>query len=253
MICSPKNVLVAAVGVVGAVGVSVADSPLVLATQDPAQVSDFVLDFGPGGVATANITTTRFVLELDAGDGGAAFVSYEQHVDPLILPGGISTGNIIVKIVPGSSSGAFDPATGSFATSELYLIYFEADLSMFGLTSPVTLPGASTGQAQFDSPSTGTIAMAWSGSGELQNPFDPTQPIPFDYVCHVNTVFSKPFGDLNCDGAANGMDIEPFITALSDPAEYGSTYPECELGNGDFNQDGTVNGFDIGPFIESIQ
>ncbi len=248
-----SSALVAMLAALAGAGLSLADSPLVLATQDPGQVSDFVLDFGPGGIATAQITATRFVLELDADNGDAAFVAYEQHVDPLILPGGISTGNIVVKIVPGSSSGAFDPATGSFSTSELYLIYFEADLSMFGLVSPVMLPSASSGLATFDSATTGAITMAWSGSGELQNPSDPNQPIPFDYVCHVNTLFTKPFGDLNCDGATNGTDIEPFITALSDPADYASTYPECDIGNGDFNQDGTVNGFDIGSFIDAIQ
>lgn len=249
---TPTHAFVALL-VVGGAGVCLADSPLVLATQDPNQTSDFVLDFGPGGAASANITTTRFVLDLDADDNSAGFVAYEQHVDPLILPGGISTGNIIVRIVPGSSSGAFDPLTGSFATAEQYLIYFEADLSMFGLVSPVTLPGASTGVAQFDSPTAGTISMAWSGSGELQNPSDPGQPIPFDYVCHVNTVFTKPFGDLNCDGATNGFDIEAFVTLLSDPADYAASYPGCDMGNGDFNQDGTVNGFDIGSFIESIE
>ncbi len=38
---------------------------------------------------------------------------------------------------------------------------------------------------------------------------------------------SPPFavGDLNCDGAIDAFDIEPFILALTDPVGYGTAYP----------------------------
>jgi hypothetical protein len=62
-----------------------------------------------------------------------------------------------------------------------------------------------------------------------------------DYPCIVR-------GDMNCDGAVNAFDIDPFVVALTDPVLYESTY-ECELLNGDTNCDGSVNTFDIDPFV----
>ena len=61
---------------------------------------------------------------------------------------------------------------------------------MFGLTSPVLLPGASTGFVALDAQSGGTITMEWAGEGALANPFDPQSLINFTYTCRVNTVFA---------------------------------------------------------------
>ena len=62
---------------------------------------------------------------------------------------------------------------------------------------------------------------------------------------------SSPFrrGDLNCDGAINGADIDPFFLALGDPAAYMAQFPNCNILNGDMNLDGRVNGADIDPFF----
>jgi hypothetical protein len=59
-------------------------------------------------------------------------------------------------------------------------------------------------------------------------------------------------GDLNCDGAFNGADIDPFSLALGDPATYAAQFPNCNILNGDINRDGTVNGADIDPFFECL-
>ncbi|MEW6249055.1 MAG: hypothetical protein AB1716_00275 [Planctomycetota bacterium] len=56
-------------------------------------------------------------------------------------------------------------------------------------------------------------------------------------------------GDLNCDGAVNFDDINPFVLALSDPAGYAVAYPNCNILNGDCNGDGVVNFDDINPFV----
>jgi hypothetical protein len=57
------------------------------------------------------------------------------------------------------------------------------------------------------------------------------------------------YGDLNCDGALNAFDIDPFVLALTDPAGYAAAYPRCHRLNGDCNADGTVDAFDIDPFV----
>ena len=56
-------------------------------------------------------------------------------------------------------------------------------------------------------------------------------------------------GDLNCDGVANVFDIDPFVLALTNPTEYQSTFPDCNVRNADCNGDGLVNAFDIDAFV----
>jgi hypothetical protein len=56
-------------------------------------------------------------------------------------------------------------------------------------------------------------------------------------------------GDLNCDGAVNVFDIDPFVMALTSPAEYAVQFPGCDRMRADINGDGAVNAFDIDPFV----
>jgi hypothetical protein len=56
-------------------------------------------------------------------------------------------------------------------------------------------------------------------------------------------------GDVNCDGAVNFGDINPFVLALNDPAAYQAAYPDCPLANRDINGDGSFNFADINPFV----
>jgi hypothetical protein len=59
-------------------------------------------------------------------------------------------------------------------------------------------------------------------------------------------------GDLNCDGAIDAFDIEPFVLALVDPVQYQKAYPGCNSGLADTNEDGRVDSFDIEPFIRLV-
>jgi hypothetical protein len=59
-------------------------------------------------------------------------------------------------------------------------------------------------------------------------------------------------GDLNCDGAIDSFDIDPFVLALTNPAGYQAQYPNCNIMNGDINCDGAVDSFDIDGFVECI-
>ncbi|TWT46074.1 hypothetical protein RAS1_25210 [Phycisphaerae bacterium RAS1] len=56
-------------------------------------------------------------------------------------------------------------------------------------------------------------------------------------------------GDANCDGEVNILDINPFILAIGDPAQYALDFPCCPLANSDVNGDGNVDILDINPFI----
>ena len=63
---------------------------------------------------------------------------------------------------------------------------------------------------------------------------------------------SHIFGDLNCDRAFNGGDIDPFFLALGDPGAYAGVFPDCDWRLGDMNRGGAVNGADIDPFFERL-
>ena len=56
-------------------------------------------------------------------------------------------------------------------------------------------------------------------------------------------------GDLNCDGAIDFFDIDPFVTALVNPGDYATLFPDCDINAADVNGDGTVDFFDIDPFV----
>ncbi len=72
---------------------------------------------------------------------------------------------------------------------------------------------------------------------------------------HVTAVLCDPpfeLGDLNCDGAFNGGDIDPFFLAIGDPAAYAAAFPNCDFMLADMNQDGAVNGADIDVFFDCL-
>lgn len=227
-----------------------ADSRFLLAEQDPDRVSKFTIDFGPFGASEALISQTNYVLEIDPDRREARFVFYYQAIDPLKLPGDISTGNITVRVVSDTSEGVYDPETREFSTREDYAIYFEADLRMFGLNSPMVLTSDSNGVVIFTGENTGTIQQKWFGEGELKDPRDPEKKIKFSYTCEVNTVFTgascDPY-DVNCDDAVDLVDVEAFIDLLLG----GSS--ECVDGcSGDMNGDGEIDLLDVDPFIQRL-
>ncbi|MBL8880507.1 MAG: VCBS repeat-containing protein [Phycisphaerales bacterium] len=59
-------------------------------------------------------------------------------------------------------------------------------------------------------------------------------------------------GDLNCDGAIDNFDIDPFTLAIADEPTYAAAYPACSSTRADVNADGAVNNFDIDAFVELL-
>ncbi|MGE0481671.1 MAG: FG-GAP-like repeat-containing protein [Phycisphaerae bacterium] len=70
-----------------------------------------------------------------------------------------------------------------------------------------------------------------------------------DLVTLLKNTGTTPPGDLNCDGAVNNFDIDPFVLALIDPAGYAAQFPNCNRELADMNGDGGVDNFDIDPFV----
>jgi hypothetical protein len=69
----------------------------------------------------------------------------------------------------------------------------------------------------------------------------------FDMSCDTTPQYA--IGDMNCDGAVNTFDIDPFVLALTDSIAYAAAFPTCNFMLADANQDGYVNAFDIDPFV----
>jgi hypothetical protein len=85
----------------------------------------------------------------------------------------------------------------------------------------------------------------WSGYGEAGD----------DYFMYDNIMLFGPprKGDMNCDDAVDGFDIDPFFLALAAPDLYQQQFPDCDFMNGDINGDQAMDGFDIEPFFKLLE
>jgi len=97
-------------------------------------------------------------------------------------------------------------------------------------------------------------SVVWNG---VMSPYGPASVVRFgdlvvgnpsrsrwDYVRYG--VVSVLAGDVNCDGTVDFLDINPFVAALTVPADM----PGCGVLNADINQDGVVDFADINPFVD---
>jgi len=74
---------------------------------------------------------------------------------------------------------------------------------------------------------------------------------PNDVTLQLGSISLVP-GDMNCDCAVNGLDIQPFVFALLDPGTFSSAYPGCDILHGDINADDSVNFGDYAPFVQLL-
>ncbi len=96
---------------------------------------------------------------------------------------------------------------------------------------------------------------AWArdlGPGGVRNPgyqdvFTLTHRRPW-FTVPINSFL----GDVNCDGAIDFDDINPFVLTLSDRLAYATAYPACNLYNADCSGDDAVDFDDINPFVQCL-
>lgn len=66
-------------------------------------------------------------------------------------------------------------------------------------------------------------------------------------------VTDYPFGDLNCSGAVDAFDIDPFVLALLAPDVYTDVVAgACSINLADTNGSGGVDAFDIDSFVDAV-
>ncbi|TWT39991.1 hypothetical protein RAS1_43820 [Phycisphaerae bacterium RAS1] len=103
-------------------------------------------------------------------------------------------------------------------------------------------PADSAGGDQFG------VAVALSdGAGLIGSPLDDD----LGSVSGSAYIFraGAPRGDMNCDCAANVLDINSFVLALLDPADYAALHPFCRIEAGDINGDGRADVLDINDYV----
>lgn len=71
-------------------------------------------------------------------------------------------------------------------------------------------------------------------------------------VSNSATLTIAPKGDMNCDGAVNGLDVSAFSLAEMDPDLYAASLPGCDIHHGDMNCDGAVTYGDIEKFVTCV-
>lgn len=179
---------VVALGVSAAplLGQSVQSAQTYYGYEDANFQTSFRLDFPALGISSSSrVFYTRFKLDIDEDAGKARFVSYEQEIEPLTLPLGISTGTLRVRIQ--NSDGTYNAATGAIKTNDDYNITFTNDLSAFGFESPVVLPAVSEGTITTEADGSRYLEMQWQGDGELANSENPSEPYKFTYTCKTRS------------------------------------------------------------------
>ncbi len=184
--------------------------PTVLHAYENAQVTtNFTLDFPDLGInSTSNVFYTRFQLEIDEETGVARFLDYDQQIESLQLPLGITTGRIQVRIR--ESDGRYDAETKTFETNDIYEISFQNDLSLFGFKSPEILPSTSRGTLTVGTDGTRSVEMTWEGEGEFHNSSNPAEPYRYTYTCRNSTII-----------AASAADVPPLPTRICGDGMFG--------------------------------
>lgn len=75
--------------------------------------------------------------------------------------------------------------------------------------------------------------------------------LAFVVGCGSASLQASP-GDMNCDGAVDGVDVASFVLALLDPSGYQATHPECRRQHADLFCDAEINTADISAFVACL-
>jgi hypothetical protein len=188
------------------------------------------------------------ILGQFTADVTGAAVSYADPGTPL-GPTPITDGAFTFSGVPVNSTGMMTYSATGLACSALQAAGYPCSgtqsLADQGTYTADQFGGTLTSQSR---------VITIVSDVDMTSPLDPEYPSLG--TIHVwgtvrGSVYVPPPdpGDTNCDGNVNGYDIDPFVLALTSPADYAAAQPTCEIGTADVNGDGAVNGYDIDPFV----
>lgn len=184
-----------------------------------------------GGLTLVNAR----VLENAAGDEGGGI--YNSSLGGLTVLNG---GRINANTAAGGGGGIFNSDGDVTLNPHVRIRFNTAGAAGGGIrnegNSVLRLEGATVGTLAWDDITANTPNNISNSGGDV----DPGVPTP------------NMSGDLNCDDAVNGADINPFRMALLDAAVYAGTFADCDALNGDLDDDGAVGVSDIALFVEAL-
>ncbi|MEW6249726.1 MAG: hypothetical protein AB1716_03705 [Planctomycetota bacterium] len=201
----------------------------------------------PGGSLAAGVAPTadgNFLAVFGLFSGGPAmgqFVSSAGAPLGAAFPIINSTSRLDPFIAYDPLHDVFLVACSDMYTGDLAVVLLRADGAVLGDPLPLTAATAVGGPSLTANPVHGGFLVAWRDSRNY--------PERNDVLAQIVGVGTRMRGDLNCDGAVNFSDINPFVLRLSDPQGYQTAYPYCPPANGDCNADGRVDFDDINPFV----
>ncbi len=172
-------------------------------------------------VATSDSSSNRGAILLNDGAGGLGTVqNYQTDPFPLATDLGDLDGD-----------GDLDWVISSFQGD--WRIFENDGAGGFTLLQEVNAPQAASCATLLDMDNDGDLDLA----------------LIDEIADRLIIVHNQTVGDMNCDGAIDAFDIEPFTLALLNPGQYASQYPNCAVILADIDGDGAVNAFDIEPFV----
>lgn len=234
-------------------------SPLLpIALPIPARPA--VVDFLANGLTDARVANRQFPF-----DRPTLFSESPFRNPSIVGAGAPGTGGIVPAIIAVSppNVGNIDFKVGlaaalGGATAQLQ---FSTSPPVGGqlvtptLIGPIALggSGAGAGFGTWQWP----IGEAEIASCDVYLRFQITDPgaaggIALTPIAHLRMIPYQCFGDMNCDGAINGIDIAAFTQAVLDPAGYAAAFPNCDLSRGDFNGDNAVNANDSAALVAAL-
>jgi hypothetical protein len=197
----------------------------------------YLLDADEVTQDNCNSAFYRFAFELPSNAWGAS-LSGSANVDPqgIVFANGNRISGLMTTLPPcNPTGGPNDPCYGQQDAG-----HDRSDAQGTRILTWPTLDGFGSVQTTYLHAGVNELVFGVCGPASYYRPTG----VEFDAV-----VLYWLRGDLNCDGAVDFGDINPFVLALSNPAAYAAVYPACNIFNGDCDGNGYVDFGDINPFV----
>lgn len=217
-------------------------------TFDPAQAVGFT---GNGIIDGARGVLEHLAVAVDSNALNRSSGAYQIFIDNVVNVGaGAGGADFVITDFEGFPLGdeaLFQEPGNSGSTSGN--AQFPPD---FSETVGVGNPGQSQSLGWFwiDTQPQRWLRISTGAVANVPSPIiDITRPIRLDVL--ILPPCSLP-GDVNADGTIDLLDVDAYVLALIDPAEFATQYPFGCIENADVNNSGEANGDDSQPFVQLL-
>lgn len=153
----------------------------------------------------------------------------------------------VVSYAGGAIASAFDAR--SVTTGVVIAARLDSDGSPVWTGTAIQACSVDSGKSRLDAAHNGCdLLLTWGDSR-----FDARDI----YVQNVKAdgalgLIVPTIGDMDCSGAVDLNDIEPFVTAVLNADTYNTQFPCCSIDSADMNADTLIDGVDVGLFAAAL-